>query len=282
MATTPDRIRVQVKRPAVVLALFLLLAAAGAWCQNALPSTDLPQNLRSTGLRPAQGQGQELRRAQTSLPDAPSAVLAAQRKRFQVFPEVRSPFIFDGAAINANMAGESPERRAPGVTPSFGAWYGAPVVQKKSTALFDKFLHPSPRGLDLRYRPPASDSFLDRVTRAASGLVFTRDGSGKRKVNTPYLLGVLASAAVATATYRPTSAAVAADLYRLHGAVTASGTFGNFGSTVGGDAGKNIFHEFWPSIRQLLGRRSPKVLQRVEERIGADVMPAVRGSAPAR
>ena len=64
----------------MILALFLLLAGAGAWSQNELPSSGLPQNLRSTGFRPAQEQRQELRTAQNSLPDAPSAVPAKQRR----------------------------------------------------------------------------------------------------------------------------------------------------------------------------------------------------------
>ena len=53
-----------------------------------------------------------------SLPDAPSAVPAQQRARFQAFVEATSPLIYDGAAINASMARELPNHLAPGVTPS--------------------------------------------------------------------------------------------------------------------------------------------------------------------
>ena len=49
--------------------------------------------------------------------------------------EIRTPLIFDGAAINASTIRESPEYFAPKVTPSFSALYGAPVVQKETERL---------------------------------------------------------------------------------------------------------------------------------------------------
>ena len=102
-----------------------------------------------------------------------------------------------------------------------------------------------------------SDSFLGRASYAASRLFIARDDSGKKKFNTSYLLGALASAAVANTTYRR---------YRTqlvpYQAQSVSGTFGNFGSTVGGDAGERIFQQFWPQIHQILRGHSLKVLQR--------------------
>jgi len=82
MATALDRVHAEVNRPAVILALFLLLAGIGAWSQNGLPSPDSLRklNLRSTPFRPAQEQRQELRSVQTSLPDAPAAVLVLVSK----------------------------------------------------------------------------------------------------------------------------------------------------------------------------------------------------------
>ena len=82
MATALDRVHAEVNRPAVILALFLLLAGIGAWSQNGLPSPDSLRklNLRSTPFRPAQEQRQELRSVQTSLPDASAAVLVLVSK----------------------------------------------------------------------------------------------------------------------------------------------------------------------------------------------------------
>ena len=247
MATALNWVYAEVKRPAEVLVVFLLLGGAGAWSQNGLPLPGSPQNLNVplTAFPPAQDQRQELRTAQSSLPDAPSAVPEKQRERSQALVETTTPLMFDGAAVNSKMARESPEYHAPRVTPSFSALYGASVVQKKPNVFPDNH---------------TSESFLGRASYAASRLFIARDGSGKKKLNTSYLLGALASAAVANTTYRR---------YRTqlvpYQAQSVSGTFGNFGSTVGGDAEERIFRQFWPQIHQILRGHSLKVLQKVED-----------------
>jgi hypothetical protein len=251
-----DRNLAELKRPALILALFLLLAGAGAWSQNGLPPSGLPRYLR-----PAQEQWQDLRSTQSSLPDAPSAVPAKQRERVQTFVETITPLIFDGGAINASMERESLERLAPGVTPSYSALYGAPVVQKKSKVFLDKYLYSSLLREGMRYPPLTSDSFWGHASYAASRLFITRDDSGKKKFSASYLIGALASAAVANTTYRT---------YR---AQPASVAFGNFGSTVGSDAGRNIFQQFWPHIHQIFRGHSPKVMQTGEERIASGPLP---------
>ena len=275
MATTLDRIHAEVKRPAVILAFFLLLAGAGAWSQNGLPPPDVFQNLRSAGFGQAQEQWQELRDTQSSLPDAPSAVPAKQREKFQAFGEARSSLIFDGAAIAATMARESPEHLAPGVTRSFSALYEAPMVQKVSADFPDRYLYPSLLSKDLRYHPSTSDSFLSHVSYAATRLFITRDNSGRSKLNTSYLLGALASAAASRTTYRLYRTKPIAGTFGNFGSTQpVSYTFGNFGSSIGGDAGRNIFQQFWPRFQQILGRHSLKVLPRAGERTATDPMPS--------
>ncbi len=85
---------------------------------------------------------------------------------------------------------------------SFATLYEASVVQKESSAFLGKFLYPSLLKQDPRYYPSTSQSVLGRTTYAASRLLITRNDQGKATLNTSYLLGVLTSAAVATA-YRP-------------------------------------------------------------------------------
>ncbi len=41
----------------------------------------------------------------------------------------------------------------------------------------------------------------------------------------------------------------------------------NFGSTIGSDAGLNVFHEFGPGIRQIVKGHAPKFVFRIAERI---------------
>jgi hypothetical protein len=58
----------------------------------------------------------------------------------------------------------------------------------------------------------------------------------KEKLNTSYFLGVLSLIAMHTAK----------SPYRTR---TASAPFSDFGSTIGNDAGVNLFHEFGPGIQ---------------------------------
>ena len=105
--------------------------------------------------------------------------------------------------------------------PSLTAHYQAEFIQKKSSA----------------YAPSTSSSFIGRVSYAASSIFISRDSSGKGRLNSSYLLVMLTSVAL-----------------KLHPAPSrersTSTTFNNVGSTIGGDAGINVYHEFESGIRQ--------------------------------
>ena len=70
--------------------------------------------------------------------------------------------------------------------------------------------------------------------------------------------------------------------YRPYGARSTSATFNNFGSTIGSDAGINVYHEFGPGIRQIVKGHTPKFVSRIEERITNDQTPRDVVSVPAR
>src|SRR5579864_9273843 len=96
--------------------------------------------------------------------------------------------------------------------------------------------------------------------RPASRIFITCDDFGKGRLNTSYFLGVLTSVAIHTA-------------YRPYWARSASATFNNFGSTIGSDAGMNVFHEFEPVMRQMVKGHAPRFVLRIEERISPDQHP---------
>jgi hypothetical protein len=135
---------------------------------------------------------------------------------------------------------------------SFATLYEASVVQRESSAFLGKFLYPSILKQDPRYYPSTSNSLVGRTAYAASRLLITRNDAGKATLNTSYLLGVLTSSMVATA-------------YRPYWARTSSAVFSDFGSTIGSDAGMNVFHEFWPAIRNKLQGHEPKFVQKIEK-----------------
>jgi hypothetical protein len=235
---------------------FFLLAACGALCQSELPFADLLQGASSNS--------PEVRRQETrawrSLPDAPSVQLPTQAERPQTFAaEVRSPSTLRAVGINTSVIPRTEQGHVtPGPQPRLNAIYKVLPVQRESSTFLGKYLSTS--SLKPRYHPSTSGSFMGRATYAASHIFTTRNDSGKRRLNSPYFLGVLSSVAIHAA-YRP---------YWIR---SPSAPFNDFGSTIGNDAGRNLFREFGPGIRQMMKTHTPKFASRIEEQITHDQNP---------
>jgi len=253
-----------VKRSAPIRVFsFVLLAAGGALCQKS-PSADWLHGLEFDGSDSSEVQRQD----STSLPDAPSAALPASRgKRFRRFgDETHSPLTLAGVGIGSGIiretaSGQVTPRPQPNLTHDQAAF-----IQGRSSNFVRKDLHTPLFRQNLRYLPSTSTSFMGRATYAASRILFTREG----RPNTSYFLGVLASAASA----RP--------LNFTYWARSPSETFNDFGSTIGGDAGINLLHEFAPGIRQMVRGFTPKFVSRIEGRISHDRTRIGVASIPAR
>lgn len=257
LATLQDRATVKRIAPIRVISFFLL-ATCGAFCQSERTSAGLRQGLEFNGSESHELQRQELG-TWKSLPDAPSSQPPTQAEKFCTFiDEARSPLTLGAVAVNAGMMRETElGRLTPGQQPSLTALYKGVLIQKESSAFFGKYLYPALLKQDPRYYPSSSGSFLGRATYAASRILIARNDSGKRTLNTSYFLGVLTSLGIATA-------------YRPYWRRSTSATFRTFGSTIGSDAGINLFHEFGPGIRQMVMGRAPKFVSRIEERITND------------
>jgi len=225
------QIAAMVKRIALLgVGCFFLLAAGAAECQSERPSSE-------------------------ALPDAPSATVSSQAISFErVDDEARS--------LSAAPAGVSATAGA--VTDmahvTAGLRWNEAVLnttvpaQKESSDFFSRHVYPSLLNSNFRYRPSDSDSLMGRATDAASRILVTRDESGKRKLNTSYLLRVATSVAAHSAarTYRARSGAA---------------PLGDFGATVGNDAGMNLLHEFGPAVRKMTTSHLPEFVSRIQERI---------------
>jgi len=232
---------------------FLFLASCGAFCQSERSSADLLQR--------AEYDHQDAHEADPSmwksLPDAPSAQPPTQTEKFRAFlDEARSPLTFGAAGADAGIMREIGVRSLDSGA-SLTELYKGALIQKESSAFFGKYLYPALLKQDPRYHPSSSQSFWGRAMYAASRTVMTRNDSGKTTLNTSYFLGVLTSVAISTA-------------YRPYWTRSASATFKTFGSTIGSDAGINILHEFAPGVRQMIKRRVPKFVSRIEERVAND------------
>ncbi len=248
-----------VKRTAPIRVIFfVLLAACETLCQEN-PSADLRQRLQFDGSNSPEAQRREMRTTR-SLPDAPSSVrLASQVKRIHAFGnEPSSPLTLAAIGISADIMRETGlVHITPTPPPNSTALYQEAFIQSRPSNFVSKDRHPPLLKQNLRYLPSTSNSFMGRATYAASRIFVTRDVSGKGKLNTSYFLGVLTSVASATA-------------YRPYWARSSSQTFNNLGSTIGGDAGINVLHEFGPGIRQAVKSLTPKFVSRIEECITPD------------
>jgi hypothetical protein len=233
---------------------FLLLAACGAWCQS--ERADLVQGLKLDGSNPPEAQRPEIS-TWRSLPDAPSTVQPPKRaEKFQTFvDEVPSLLALDAVGIDTVVIRGTELRHVTSEPqPSYTAPHNAVVAQKEFHTFFGTYLYPSSLKQNVRYHPSSGVGFMGRATYAASRIFITRDSSGKGRLNTSYFLGALTSVAVSTA-------------YRPYWARSSSATFNNFGSTIGSDAGRNLFHEFGPGILQMVKGHAPRFASRIGDRI---------------
>jgi hypothetical protein len=207
--------------------LVLALVTSTAWCQH----SDTLRIASDTHVPTA------------SLPDAPSSETADKTEILRAFEDaVRAP-----ATVPTSDLHDAPiaftnvylkERSAP----------------KEPTNIFEKYLSPAAVKQSRTYHPSTGGSFMSRATYAASSIVITRDETGRKKLNTSYLLAVLSSAAAHSANCPYCKRSV-------------SQPFGDFGSTVGNDAGVNLFHEFEPGIRGLVKNHEPRFIYKIEDRI---------------
>ena len=234
------------KRIAVWIVSFWLAGACVARCQSERPGGGvvLGTQVRNTLAVPNE-------QAAKALPDAPSAVAAIQKQSHENGVGESFPKNAGGAAAVLPQAMEL----SPAVPPPSAAvvYRAIPEQTQNSGGFFRKYLESSSTPQNLRYQASSRDSLMGRATDAASKVFLTRDESGRRKVNTPYFVGVLTSIAMHKAE-RP--------YWLRSGGVP----IGDFGSTVGNDAGMNLLHEFGPGLKQAVTGHVPFVA-RIEERI---------------
>jgi hypothetical protein len=176
-----------------------------------------------------------------SLPDAPSAVVAAQRLN------ARSEETVSPANSEAGFAA-GPMRQEETLV-----FDGAAGRGKDPEAFFRKYLSSSP----VKQQPvSANSSVMGRATHAMARTVVTRNESGKGRLNTSYLLRTLGAVAKDSAS---------TPYWRRH----LTDAAGDFGSTVGSDVGMNLWHEFGPSLEHLASRHTPVFISRIEQHLGA-------------
>jgi hypothetical protein len=180
-----------------------------------------------------------------SLPDAPSEQSETSAQKFNAFVgEARSALKFD------TMGGKAGMKRQGG----FAAPEKTLSGQKESNNVFKQYLNSSTLKKQSAYRYSSGVSLMGRAAYAGSRVFVTRDEFGKSRLNTSYLLRALGSMAAATAS-------------RPYWRRSPGEPFGDLGSTVGNEAGMNLWREFRPGIEQLMKNHTPRFVSRIKERI---------------
>jgi hypothetical protein len=207
----------------------LVFMTCPAWCQSSDTLRTTSDTLTTTA----------------SLPDAPSFQTTDKTEVFQTFQDAVCAPVTEPARANVRHA----------VPATFeNIRFRNRPAPKEPANIFEKYLSPAAIKQSRSYHPSVGGSFMSRATYAASSIVITRDETGRKKLNTSYLLAVLSSAAAHSANCPYCKRSV-------------SQPFGDFGSTVGNDAGVNLFHEFEPGIRGLVKNHEPRFIYKIEDRI---------------
>jgi hypothetical protein len=186
--------------------------------------------------------------ARPSLPDAPLTRAAdrGEAGAYGFMEASRTPLGFAAGssyaeAIRVIRQGE------------FAAADRAISSQRAADNIFSKYLRRPSGGA--KSNSSNSDSLTGRATQAAARVFVTRDGTGKGRLNVSYFLRALTSVAADTAS-------------RPYWRRSMTEPFGDFGSMVGNDAGMSLWHEFAPSIEQMLKSHAPRFVTKIEGRIG--------------
>jgi hypothetical protein len=206
-------------------------------------------------LAPCAVECQSERPSPESLPDAPSAMVSSQAISFERVDDEARSLRAAPVGLSATAGAETDVSHVVGRLRWSEAVLKATVpAQRESSDFFSRRVYPSLLNSNFRYRPSDSDSWMGRATDAASRIFITRDESGKRKLNTSYLLRVATSVAAHSAA-------------RTYRARSGTAPLGDFGSTVGNDAGMNLLHEFGPAVRKMTTGHLPEFVSRIQERI---------------
>jgi hypothetical protein len=227
------------------IVLFLQFATHVALCQSALPNhftSELPL------------------REQSSLPDAPSPALLQNSKA----GECRSLAGTTRESLRCAGFGTGTTQETEQTFVPAQIALNTPVGSSRESEVstfFVRYLSPPTLRQDTTRHVLTSSSLMGRTLYAVSPVLITHDISGRARPNTPYLLQVLASAFVHTAD-RPVWAR------------SASATFDGFRSTISGDAGGQVFHEFQPEIMQVV--KHLKFVSMIEQHIVPHSQPSLK------
>jgi hypothetical protein len=126
---------------------------------------------------------------------------------------------------------------------------GAAYLDTVSGSMWSSFVYPTLLHQDPRYYRDGKGSIRHRLVYALAHVFIGRGDAGQKEFNWSQVLGS-GTETIVSSTYYPRRA-------RTVGTITS-----NVGWSILGDAGTNIYNEFWPDFSRWLGRKLRRVKNR--------------------
>jgi hypothetical protein len=174
-------------------------------------------------------------------PEAPP--MTTEEKLHLAVTEFTNPFIVleDAGKAQYYRATEPAEKIGYGGL-GYAKQLGAAYLDTISGSMFSSFVYPTLLHQDPRYYRDGKGSVPDRVSYAIAHVFVNRGDAGQKEFNWSQVLGSITETLVSSR-YYPRRA-------RTVGIISS-----NVGWSILGDAGTNVYNEFWPDFSRWLSRK---------------------------
>jgi hypothetical protein len=169
--------------------------------------------------------------------------MTAEQKLHLAVSQFTNPFIIleDAGKAQYYRATEPAEKIGYGGV-GYAKQFGAAYLDTVSGSMLSSFVYPTLLHQDPRYYRDGEGSIPSRLKYAVSRVFVGRSDANQKQVNWSQILGS-ATQTVLSSTYYPA---------RTRNLETITG---NIGWSILGDAGTNVYNEFWPDFSRWLGKK---------------------------
>lgn len=173
-----------------------------------------------------------------------------------------SPYTFAETGFNATWAQMTGQwYQYGGGMQGWGKRFGATIADTEGRALIQSFALSSVLHQDPRYFPSQKNGLIPRAWYAGTRVLVTKNDHGQATLNTSEICGALFASSLENAYYPTADRGFSETMTRYVGAI-------------GSDATTNLLREFWPDIKRILWRHSPRKIREIENRVpGAGEQP---------
>lgn len=187
------------------------------------------------------------------------------RDKFDMFlHKTYSPYTFAETGFNATWAQMTGQwYQYGGGMQGWGKRFGATLADTEGRSLIQSFALSSILQQDPRYFPSQKKGLIPRAWHAGTRVLVTRNDRGQPTFNTSEIFGALFVSSLENAYYPRSDRGFSDTMNRYIGAI-------------GSDATTNLLREFWPDMKRILRKHSPKKIREIEDRFPGAQKPVCR------